>query len=152
MKKKSIAVLSALMLFSCGTVVEEKNSYPSSTVEVSSLSSVETKESSQEKEHSSAISSFLESSSLPSSTEESSLSTSLSSSSAEEESLFDYQYQAPALLPTISIKTNDNSNDFATLPNRLEKWDYVDAKVSVSNCDEDYELEDVDAGVKVRGW
>ncbi len=153
MKKKSIAVLSALMLFSCGTVVEEKNSYPSSTVEVSSSSSVKKEESSKEKEHSSVISSSLESSSLPSSTEESSLSTStsLSSSSAEEESLFDYEYQAPALLPTISIKTNDNSNDFATLPNRLEKWDYVDAKVSVSNCDEDYELEDVDAGVKVRG-
>nr|MCR4698833.1 CotH kinase family protein [Bacilli bacterium] len=137
MRKKSIAGLSAVMLFSCGTVVEEKNSYLSSPVDVSSLSSVETKESSQENEHSSVISSSLETSSLP--------------SSVEEESLFKYEYHAPASLPKISITTTDNSNDFATVPTRLNKWDYVDAKVSVSNCDETYQLDEVDAGVKVRG-
>lgn len=54
-------------------------------------------------------------------------------------------------MPRIDIKTKDKKNDFATVPNRENKWDYVDCTVSVSNCDEKFKLSAKNAGVKVRG-
>lgn len=158
-KKKSILGLCALLLFSCSDVVAKQSSYVSSTHEETSFAVSTSIEdlSSKESEHSSVSSSSLESSiaesSIESSLEESSKEESsvISSSVEEDENLFSYDYHAPDQLPKISITTSDNSNDFATVPNRLNKWDYVNAKISVSNCDEDYQLTDIDAGVKVRG-
>ncbi|MCR5307936.1 MAG: CotH kinase family protein, partial [bacterium] len=53
-------------------------------------------------------------------------------------------------LPRIDINSNDNSTDFATVPTRENKWDYVGCKVSVTNGSE-VELNAVAAGVKARG-
>ena len=58
-------------------------------------------------------------------------------------------------MAAIYINTPDGSNSWATSYNRNDKLagriDYVDATVSVDNCEEDYEMTDVAAEVKVRG-
>ncbi len=58
-------------------------------------------------------------------------------------------------MPRIDIDTPDSSNAWATTYRRADKLadriDYVDATVSVSECPEDYILEDKEAEVKVRG-
>lgn len=58
-------------------------------------------------------------------------------------------------LSQIHINTADGSNSFATDYNRsdklLDKIEYVDAEISVCECDEKYQLNNVEAEVKVRG-
>ena len=54
-------------------------------------------------------------------------------------------------MPKISIVSNDGRNEFVTVPDRLNKMDYTDCKVSVSSCPDKYALTDIVAGVKVRG-
>ncbi len=54
-------------------------------------------------------------------------------------------------MPKISIVSNDGRNEFVTVPNRLNKMDHTDCKVSVSSCPDKYALTDIVAGVKVRG-
>ena len=58
-------------------------------------------------------------------------------------------------MPAIYINTPDGSNEWVTKYNRNDKIngliDYVDATVSVGNCDEQYVIEDYKAEVKVRG-
>lgn len=64
---------------------------------------------------------------------------------------FDLSFNLFDEIPRIDVRTADGKMDFATVPNRTNKWDYTDCTVSVSNCDEAYELTRVDAGIKVRG-
>ena len=58
-------------------------------------------------------------------------------------------------MAAIYINTPDGSNAWATSYNRNDKLagriDYVDATVSVNCCEEEYEMTDVEAEVKVRG-
>ncbi len=74
-----------------------------------------------------------------------------SSSAVVEEEMFTYDYKLFDSLPKISITTDDGNNDFATVPDRTNKWDYTSAKISVSNCETEYQLSNVTGGVKVRG-
>ncbi len=54
-----------------------------------------------------------------------------------------YAYRENAAMPIVSINT-DSGEDIVTK-------EYIEAKISVSNCDEAYIFEDVAADVKVRG-
>ena len=54
-------------------------------------------------------------------------------------------------LPRMDIRTANGKMDFATAPNRTNKWDYTDCTVTVTNCDAKYRLDNIDAGIKVRG-
>ena len=69
--------------------------------------------------------------------------------------LYSYWPQITETMPAIYINTTDGSNEWATRYNRGDKLagniDYVDATISVNECDEDYEMTDVSAEVKVRG-
>ena len=69
--------------------------------------------------------------------------------------LYGYWPQITETMPAIYINTTDGSNLWATQYNRNDKLagriDYVDATVSVNECDEDYAMTDVAAEVKVRG-
>lgn len=59
----------------------------------------------------------------------------------------------PSTMPRIDINTDNGSNSFATdygLGNK-PSIEYVASKVSVSNCGEDYALEDIACQVKARG-
>ncbi len=58
-------------------------------------------------------------------------------------------------MPAIYINTEDGSNEWATKYTRADKLagriDYVDATVTITECEEEYELTDMVAEVKVRG-
>ncbi len=58
-------------------------------------------------------------------------------------------------MPTIYINTENGDNSWATKYNRNDKLagniDYVNATVSVSDCEEEYVLSNIEASVKVRG-
>lgn len=58
-------------------------------------------------------------------------------------------------MPVINIVTNDGSFDFVTNYKREDKMqgliDYVDATVSIGNCDDELVLDSIPAEVKVRG-
>ena len=58
-------------------------------------------------------------------------------------------------MPTIYINTENGDNSWATKYNRNDKLagniDYVNATVSVSDCQEEYVLSNIEASVKVRG-
>lgn len=68
---------------------------------------------------------------------------------------YGYEPHLTEQMPKISVTTEDGSNDFATKYNRNDKLngliDYVDCKITTSNCEDDYILEDVDCEIKVRG-
>lgn len=68
------------------------------------------------------------------------------------EASYTYKPHVSAEMPRVDIATVTNSNDFAIWPNRDNKaeWVYTDCTVTVSNCDEAYELS-ATGGVKVRG-
>ena len=73
----------------------------------------------------------------------------------EELEAYSYQPQITEVMPTVHITTADSSNEFATKYMRQDKLDdlieYVDATVTVADCDEEYLLTDAEAEVKVRG-
>lgn len=91
----------------------------------------------------------IEDSTVDSASEDTSTSES-TSSDVEEDPTFDFQYKLFDTLPEISITTETN-NDFATVPDKNNKWDYTDAKISVKNCPDEFVLTDIAAGIKVRG-
>ncbi|MBQ3067066.1 MAG: CotH kinase family protein [Clostridia bacterium] len=66
-----------------------------------------------------------------------------------------YAPHATEQMPRIDINSHSGSNEWATKYNRQDKIDgkvdYVDADVSVSNCDPDWALTDTLCEVKVRG-
>lgn len=71
----------------------------------------------------------------------------------EEENTYTYQPHISEVMPRIDIKTDDGKNSFATdygLWNK-DQIEYVSSKVSVSNCDKEYELTDIQCDVKARG-
>ena len=59
------------------------------------------------------------------------------------------------IMPVIHINTEDGNNNWATMYNRNDKLagsiEYVNASVSVTDCEEEYILSNVEASVKVRG-
>ncbi|MBR7100451.1 MAG: hypothetical protein IKC91_04780 [Clostridia bacterium] len=70
--------------------------------------------------------------------------------------LYSYRPQITEVMPAVRINTpTDSDNTWATAYNRNDKLqdriDYVDATITVNNCEEDYKLTDVEAEVKVRG-
>ena len=69
--------------------------------------------------------------------------------------LYSYQPTISEVMPSIRINTADGKNNWATQYNRNDKLqdriDYVDATVSVNNCETEYQMSDVAAEVKVRG-
>ena len=69
--------------------------------------------------------------------------------------LYNYQPTISEVMPAIRIDTLDGSNAWATQYNRKDKLadriEYVDAEISVNNCDVEYQISDVAAEVKVRG-
>lgn len=73
----------------------------------------------------------------------------------EKEELYSYQPVIGEVMPAIRIDTLDGSNAWATQYNRKDKLadriKYVDAEISVNNCDVEYQISDVPAEVKVRG-
>ena len=68
-----------------------------------------------------------------------------------------YGYMAAVsnLMPAIHINTTDGDNSWVTKYGQSDKIagniDYVDATISVENCDDEYGMTDVAAEVKVRG-
>lgn len=68
---------------------------------------------------------------------------------------YSYSPKITSTMPTVSINTEDGDNSFATKYDQQDKLDalidYVDATVSVSNCDTSEVMTDIDAEVKVRG-
>lgn len=58
-------------------------------------------------------------------------------------------------MPQVHINTADGSNSWATRYNRNDKLsgniEYVNATVSITECENEYELTDLEAQVKVRG-
>ena len=68
---------------------------------------------------------------------------------------YGYMPHRSDVLPSIRIDTPDKSNDWAKKYNRDDKIagniDYVDATVSVTDCEEEYLMTDAVASVKVRG-
>ena len=68
---------------------------------------------------------------------------------------YDYFPIISQIMPVIHINTEDGKNDWATMYNRNDKLagniEYVDATVSVSDCEEEYILSSLEAEVKVRG-
>ena len=73
----------------------------------------------------------------------------------ETASAYDYFPVISETMPVIHINTANGSNSWATKYNRNDKLagkiEYVDATISVEECEEEYELTDIDAEVKVRG-
>ncbi len=73
---------------------------------------------------------------------------------SEEEIMRDEAYayypEMPSNMPRIIIRSEDN-NHFATAYTSSDGVDYTDCTVSISNCDEEYEMTDVEAGIRVRG-
>jgi len=63
---------------------------------------------------------------------------------------YEIQVQIPENLPRIDVRTIDGTNRFATVPTRYIQWS-VDCEISVSNCEETYILDKVDASIKARG-
>lgn len=61
-----------------------------------------------------------------------------------------YNDKETNLLPRIDIVSEDGKNDFATVPTRTNKWDYVNCTVSVKDGEE-LKIDSAVAGVKVRG-
>ena len=59
------------------------------------------------------------------------------------------------IMPVIHINTEDGNNNWATMYNRNDKLagsiEYVNATVSVTDCEEEYIFSNVEASVKVRG-
>ncbi len=72
---------------------------------------------------------------------------------------YDYKAHTAESLPRINITTADGKNDWATTcrifdMNDLTSKDdrpYYDCKISVDNCEKDYELTNVVAQIKIRG-
>ena len=66
---------------------------------------------------------------------------------------YKYKPLITEVMPAIRINTNDGSNDFATKynSNTKDQITYVGATISVDNCEEKYQLENIDAKVKARG-
>lgn len=64
---------------------------------------------------------------------------------------YSFEPQLPESLATIDIVSEDGKNDFVTVPDRLNKPDYTNCKISVSGCADKYVLSEVAGGVKVRG-
>ena len=140
---------------------EEEESESSSSEESSSMESESSESSSEESEESSVESSPSEE-----------VSTSEEASSTEEtpahvqapfeypevpfESLksdgdYSFEPSIPETMATIDIVSENGQNEFVTVPDRLNKWDYTSCKISVSGCDDKYVMTDVTGGVKVRG-
>lgn len=75
----------------------------------------------------------------------------------EEANMKRYGYTAAVTsrMPAIHINTTDGDNSWVTKYGQADKIngniDYVDATISVENCEEQYEMSDVAAEVKVRG-
>ena len=73
----------------------------------------------------------------------------------DKSALYSYYPIISDVMPTISINTPDGDNSWATKYKRDDKLndriDYVDATVSVSDCEEEYQITDAEAEVKVRG-
>lgn len=73
----------------------------------------------------------------------------------EELEAYSYLPQITEVMPTVHINTADSSNEFATKYMRQDKLDdlieYVDATITVADCDEEYLISDAKAEVKVRG-
>ena len=69
--------------------------------------------------------------------------------------LYSFMPTISEVMPAIYINTENGSNSWATSYNRNDKLsgniDYVNATISVGSCDEEYELSDIEAEVKVRG-
>lgn len=72
-----------------------------------------------------------------------------------ERETYSYRPQITQEMPAVRINTLDGSNSFVTDYNRDNKLrdeiDYVDATISVDNCDSEYQLTDLKTEVKVRG-
>ena len=68
---------------------------------------------------------------------------------------YDYRFKFPTVLPRIDIKTEDGKNNFATDFDQNDKLngniEYVKCNLDVSNCMEDYVLENIPGSVKIRG-
>ncbi len=144
-KKKSFFFLLVFMLSGCGltikpsTTSESFSSFESTDEDSSSLSSLEQ----------SSSSSVISSSSSSQSQSSSSSSSSVPDTDKRKE---DYSYSPFFCEKVPNIKINTETGlDFATVPDRLNKWDYVDCQVSVDNCDADLAMDSIDALVKVRG-
>lgn len=73
----------------------------------------------------------------------------------EELELYSYRPQITEVMPVIHITVSDSDISFATKYTREDKLsdsiEYVDAVISVDSCDEEHELIDAEAEVKVRG-
>ena len=74
---------------------------------------------------------------------------------SSERERYSYRPQITEEMPAVRINTLDGSNSFVTDYNRDNKLrdeiDYVDATISVDNCDSEYQLTDLKTEVKVRG-
>ena len=157
-KSLSFILLSA-MLVSCGKISVSPDSAISASSEVS-----DSTEESDELLGSEESSLTEESTSTePSDSFSEIVSDSVSDSTSEEdpddedepevdyrEEDYSYHPSSPETIPSISI-SSDTGNDFVTVPNKDNKWDYTDCRISVSHCLEEYQLSDIEAGVKVRG-
>lgn len=68
---------------------------------------------------------------------------------------YSYEPKITEEMPIIRINTEDGSNKFAIQYKRQDKLDdlieYVDATVTVENCEKEYLMENAEAEVKVRG-
>lgn len=68
---------------------------------------------------------------------------------------YDYFPVVSEEMPTIHINTPDGSNEWASRYSRNDKLagviDYVDATVSIGNCESEFKLSGAEASVKVRG-
>ncbi len=68
---------------------------------------------------------------------------------------YDYFPVISDVMPKINISTPDKSNAWATQYGQSHKRagliDYVDAAITVEDCEEEYQMSDVTAQVKVRG-
>lgn len=66
---------------------------------------------------------------------------------------YTYEPHISSEMPRIDINEENGSFDFATVPTLEKKGDieYVNCFVSVSNCEEEYELTDILCEVKARG-
>ena len=68
---------------------------------------------------------------------------------------YGYRPVVSNVMPAIYINTANGNNDWATKYNKHDKTsgniDYVDASISVSACEEEYQMTNAEAEVKVRG-
>lgn len=73
---------------------------------------------------------------------------------------YDYEPHVSSSLPRISVVTADGSNDWATVyfpyfdnynaENNID-WQYQSCTITVDGCEEEYQLDSIDAQIKVRG-